>query len=66
MPYFTIKQSFWLVSSNKCDEEFKEIDKFMEFLENSEVGEITKSLKEKEANNKKSQFNFPTAPFFIV
>ena len=28
MSYFTIKRSFWLVSSNSCDKEFKKIDKF--------------------------------------
>ena len=48
MSYFTIKKSFWLVPSNRCDEEFEKIDKFMEFLERSGVGKILESVKQKE------------------
>lgn len=47
MSYFTIKSSFWLVPSNRCNEEFKKIDKFMEFLEKSGVGKIIESVKSK-------------------
>ena len=48
MSYFTIKSSFWLVPSNRCDEEFAKIDKFMEFLEKSGVGKIIESVKSKD------------------
>ena len=48
MSYFTIKSSFWLVPSYRCDEEFRKIDKFMEFLEKSGVGKIVESVKTKD------------------
>ena len=48
MSYFTIKRSFWLVPSYRCDEEFQKIDKFMEFLEKSGVGKIIESVKSKD------------------
>ena len=50
MNYFTIKPSFFLVSSIQCDEEFKKIDKFMELLENSGVAKYIEYV------NKKSQY----------
>ena len=48
MSYFTIKSSFWLVPSYRCDEKFRKIDKFMEFLEKSGVGKIVESVKTKD------------------
>ena len=48
MSYFTIKRSFFLVSSSRCDEEFQKIDKFMELLEKSGVGKIIESVKSNE------------------
>ena len=48
MSYFTIKRSFWLVPSYRCDEEFQKIDKFMEFLKKSGVGKIIESVKSKD------------------
>ena len=53
MNYFTIKRTFFLVSSNTCYEEFEKIDKFMAILEKSEVGKVI----EKEKNKKKNQGN---------
>ena len=44
MKYFTIKNSFFLVPSCKCDEEFIKIDYFLEILEKSEVGKIIDSI----------------------
>ncbi len=40
MSYFTIKKSFFLVSSSICVEEFQKIDKFFNILEKSGVGDI--------------------------
>ena len=50
MDYFTIKSSFFLVSSTQCDEEFKKIDKFMKLLENSGVAKYIEYV------NKKTQY----------
>ena len=47
MHYFTIKPSFFLVSSIQCDEEFKKIDKFMKLLENSGVGKYIEYVNKK-------------------
>ena len=45
MSYFTIKRPFFLVPSQQCYEEFDKIDKFMEFLEKSDVGKIIENVK---------------------
>ena len=50
MNYFTIKPSFFLVSSIQYDEEFKKIDKFMKLLENSGVAKYIEYV------NKKTQY----------
>lgn len=52
MSYFTIKRPFFLVPSQQCYEEFDKIDKFMEFLEKSEVGKIIESVKQKRTDCK--------------
>lgn len=44
MEYFTTKNSFFLVPSCKCNEEFDKIDKFLGILEKSGVGELISSL----------------------
>lgn len=59
MNYFTIKRTFFLVSSNTCYEEFEKIDKFMAILEKSEVGKVI----EKEKNKKKNQGNIKHNPY---
>lgn len=38
MNYFTIKRSIFIVSSNKCCEEYEKIDKFIEILNKSNIG----------------------------
>lgn len=40
MKYFTIKNSFFLVPSTKCNEEFEKINKFLSILEKSGVGKL--------------------------
>ena len=40
MNYFTIKRSIFIVSSNKCCEEYEKIDKFIEILNKSGIGKI--------------------------
>lgn len=44
MNYFTTKNSFFLVPSYKCDEEFRKIDKFLEILEKSGIGKLINSI----------------------
>lgn len=44
MKYFTIKNSFFLVPSTKCNEEFEKIDKFLKILEKSGVGKLINSI----------------------
>lgn len=50
MKYFSIKRTFFIAPSQKCNEEFKKIDKFMNLLENSGVGKIIESVKLKNNN----------------
>ena len=45
MKYFSIKRTFFIAPSQKCNEEFKKIDKFMNLLENSGVGKIIEYVK---------------------
>ncbi len=45
MEYFTTKRPIFLVPSDKCNEEFEKIDKFLTFLEESGVWKIIKSVK---------------------
>ena len=45
MEYFTTKRPIFLVPSDKCNEEFEKIDKFLIFLEESGVWKIIKSVK---------------------
>lgn len=52
MEYFTIKSSLFLVSSNRCDEEYEKIDKFMKFLETSRIGELIHYVKYKDKDCK--------------
>ena len=52
MEYFTIKRPLFLVPSNICYEEFKKIDKFMKFLEESRVSKIISNVKYKDKNCK--------------
>ena len=40
MNYFTIKESIFIVPSNKCNEEFRKIDKYIELLNKSGIGQI--------------------------
>lgn len=48
MKYFTIKQSFFIYSFDIYEKELKKIDKLLQLLENSNVGEIIdKALKSK-------------------
>lgn len=44
MNYFTIKRSFFIVPSSKCDEEFEKIDKFLKILDKSGVGKLINSI----------------------
>ncbi len=52
MEYFTIKYPLFLVPSNRCNEEFEKINKFMNFLEKSGVGQIINNVKYKDKNCK--------------
>ena len=40
MNYFTIKESIFIVPSIKCNEEFRKIDKYIELLNKSGIGQI--------------------------
>ena len=48
MNYFTTKRSFFLVPSNKCNEEFEKIDNFLRILEKSNVGNFIYSIYKKD------------------
>ena len=50
MKYFSIKRPIFIVPSQKCNDEFEKIDKFMNLLENSGVGKIIESVKLKNNN----------------
>ncbi len=47
MEYFSIKRSIFIVPSEKCNVEFKKIDKYIDLLEKSGVGKIIESVKYK-------------------
>ncbi len=59
MEYFTIKKTFFLVSSNTCLEEYDKIDKFMSILEKSGVGKLI----EKERIKRKDRGNIKHNPY---
>ena len=44
MNYFNINRSFFIASSNKCNEEFKKIEKFISILNKSGIGNLIKDL----------------------
>ena len=48
MEYFSIKRPLFIVPSKKCCVEFEKIDKFMNLLEKSGVGEIIEHVKLKD------------------
>ena len=60
MEYFTIKSSFFLVSSNIYIEELKKIDKFMKLLENSKVWKYINYVN---TNNKKCKGRIGYNPY---
>ena len=47
MEHFSIKRPLFIVPNKNCYAEFEKIDKFMELLENSGVGKIIESVKQK-------------------
>lgn len=44
MNYFSIKRTIFIVPSNKCNEEFEKIDKFIEILNKSGIGKIIENV----------------------
>ena len=52
MGYFSIKRPLFIVPSKKCYKEYKKIDEFMNFLEDSGVGKIIANVKYKDKNCK--------------
>lgn len=57
MNYFTIKSSFFLVSSNTYCDEFNKIDKFMSILEKSGIGKIIEKIESKDNKIGRKKFN---------
>lgn len=57
MNYFTIKKSFFIVSSDKCSEEYEKIDKFMEILNKSGIGILINNLQTKIGRRGYNPFN---------
>lgn len=53
MEYFSTKSFLFLVSSNKCNEEYVKIDKFISILNKSEIGSIIENEK-----NKKGRYGY--------
>lgn len=59
MNYFNINRSFFIVSSNKCNEEFKKIEKFISILNKSGIGNL---IKDEQCKNGRYGYN----PFNLV
>lgn len=61
MNYFTIKRAIFIVSSNKCCEEYRKIDKFIEILNKSGVGKVIKKVQNKIGRKGYNPFNLVAA-----
>lgn len=57
MNYFTIKRSFFIVSSNKCCEEYEKIDRFIKILNKSEIGKIIENIQKNIGRKGYNPFN---------
>ena len=57
MNYFNIKRTIFIVSSNKCCEEYEKIDKFMELLNKSGIGKIISKEKKVRGRTGYNVFN---------
>ena len=57
MNYFNINRSFFIVSSNKCCEEYDKIDKFIQLLNKSGIGKIIANEQSKIGRNGYNPFN---------
>ena len=58
MKYFTIKSSLFLVSSSKCNEEYKKIDAFLQILEKSGVGDLINYIYRKDKLNESGRKSY--------
>lgn len=57
MDYFTIKRAIFIVSSNKCCEEYEKIDKFIEILNKSGIGKLIENEQNKSGRKGYNPFN---------
>ena len=57
MKYFSTKHALFVVPSNRCNEEFEKIDKFLELLEKSDIGKIIEKTYKKDTNKGRNGFN---------
>ena len=64
MDYFTIKRSIFIVSSNKCCEEYEKIDKFIEILNKSEIGKIIENVQKNTGRRGYNPFNLVATIIF--
>lgn len=57
MNYFNINRCFFIVSSNKCNEEFEKIEKFISILNKSGIGNLIKDEQCKKGRYGYNPFN---------
>ncbi len=61
MNYFNIKRSIFIVSSNKCIEEYEKIDKFIEILNKSGIGKLIENTQKNIGRKGYNPFNLVAA-----
>ncbi len=66
MEYFTTNRPIFLVPSYKCDEEFDKIDKYLQFLEKSEVWKIIKKAKLAKCKTKNGRKGYDVYKLFAA
>ena len=64
MNNFTIKRSIFIVPSNKCNEEFEKIDKFIEILNKSGIGKIIENVQNNIGRKGYNPFNLVATIIF--
>lgn len=64
MNYFSTKRAIFIVPSNKCNEEFKKIDKYIELLNKSGIGEIIENVQNNIGRKGYNPFNLVATIIF--
>ena len=64
MEYFSIKRCFFIVPSDKCNEEFEKIDKYIGILNKSGIGQIIEKVQNNIGRKGYNPFNLVAAIIF--